>query len=782
MILSTPGSPDTGAAAGSELLARSSAGLEMTPIVPALSQQLAGAILPALSVVFGLHLLRVLAAGTIGAELTTTTLALYGLIPLTMAAAITWLIRLRGTRPALIATVAGLALVRLAEQVIYAPREDVVLAIAGVTLVAVFLPLYASQQLGRGALAGGLLALGILLGFALDAALRGALGLFDLSWRRETWAIGLVALLALAQVSALWLTLRERPSDRVESGGVRSLTLAAVPVALVLLLELLAFQSIGGQMSRSLWPQQMVISWLVLSNAVGVTIGSAVLAWHKAVRPVVAIIVSLMGAAIILERLSGINYPFILVGQAGISAALVLAGISLGSGTRLGKLTWATTMGGLGLLLAATLPFYIYVGYGWRLLPLRSELATALAAVTLVYALVSASTMVRRRGIGVHAWAPAIVAALLMIVPATQWAVKWRIPGGALAVAKDGRLVLARGYGWADVEDQEPVQPYSLFRLASISKPVTAVAVLKLVDEGALDLDGQVFPLLADLKPPPDARKDPRLSEVTTVQLMQHSGGWDRRRGFDPMFIPDRAARAVGVQGPAGCQTVVRFMLGQELSFEPGTRYAYSNFGYCVLGRLVERASGLSYQEYVKSRVLGPMGIQQMRIGASLLEDRAVGEVRYYSHPGAHIGRSILPDSSRWVPRPHGGFYLEAMDSHGGWIGSAIDLMRFVTALDGSRSTAFNPPESLALSLSRPKPPLWVGTPSYYGMGWSVRPMGDDAIWWHSGSLDGTVAILVRTHYGMSWAALFNSRPRGSYQFLAELIQGINQEANQVVR
>lgn len=387
-------------------------------------KQLAGAILPALCVVFSLQLLRVLAAGTVGVDLATATLVLYGLIPLATAAAIIWLIRLGGTRAALIATVAGLALVRLAEQVIFSPREDLVLAVAGVTLLAVFLPLQASQQLGRGTLAGGLLALGILLGFLLDGALRSGLGLLDLSWHREVWAIGLVALMALVQVSALGLTLRHRPtdhpSDQLENGGVRSIALLAVPVALVLLLELLIFQSVGRQLLTSPWPQQMVIFWLVLSNAVGIAIATAVLAWQRTVPAVLAIFVLLVGAAIILERLSGITYPILLVGQVGVSVTLVLAGISLGSGARLGKLSWATTMGGLGLLLVATLPFYIYVGYGWSLLPLRSGLATALAAITLLYALVAASTMVRRSGIGVHAWVPALAATALMIVPTVQ--------------------------------------------------------------------------------------------------------------------------------------------------------------------------------------------------------------------------------------------------------------------------------------------------------------------------------------------------------------------------
>ncbi len=123
---------------------------------------------------------------------------------------------------------------------------------------------------------------------------------------------------------------------------------------------------------------------------------------------------------------------------------------------------------------------------------------------------------------------------------------------------------------------------------------------------------------------------------------------------------------------------------------------------------------------------------------------------------------------------------MEAMDSHGGWIGSAIDLMRFVTAVDGSRTTDFGEPEAVALAVSRPAPPLWVGTPTYYGMGWNVRPTGRDAIWWHSGSLEGTVTILVRTREGLAWAALFNSRPTGSGKFLGTLVAALSEAANQV--
>ena len=346
---------------------------------------------------------------------------------------------------------------------------------------------------------------------------------------------------------------------------------------------------------------------------------------------------------------------------------------------------------------------------------------------------------------------------------------KWEIPGGAVAVVKDGKLVLARGYGLADVECDEPVQPDSLFRIASISKPITAVTLLKLVEEGRLDLDAESFGVLEHLQAPAGTTTNSRTYDITIRQLLQHSGGWDRDRSFDPMFIPERAARKVGATEPASCETIIRFMLGQPPEYDAGTQYAYSNFGYCTLGRVIEKVTRQSYDEYVRSQVLEPMGITRMRIGGTLLDGRAAGEVRYYDYTGARSAHSVFPDVSGRVPWPYGGFYLEAMDAHGGWIASAIDLMRFVSAVDGSRPPAFLQPETLSLMVSRPKPPLWEGTSYYYGMGWLVRPIRNDANWWHTGSLPGTTSIIVRTHHGLAWAVLFNSRPRDSNKLLGEL-------------
>jgi N-acyl-D-amino-acid deacylase len=334
---------------------------------------------------------------------------------------------------------------------------------------------------------------------------------------------------------------------------------------------------------------------------------------------------------------------------------------------------------------------------------------------------------------------------------------KYEIPGGAFALAVDGRLVLARGYGWADVEEQQLVQPESLFRIASISKPVTAVAILKLVEEGRLGLDDRAFHILGHLRPPEGMDADPRIYEVTVRHLLQQTGGWDREKSYDPMFIPLQAAEAVGAPAPASCETVIRYVMGQPLDHPPGTRFAYSNFGYCVLGRIIEQVSGRPYEAYVQAEVLAPAGIGRMRIGRSTLEGRAGGEVRYYGYPRGKTVRSVFSKGIEYVPEPYGGFHLEAMDAHGGWIASAIDLVRFALAVDGrSPPPDLLEPETVELMVSRPALPEWEDATGYYAMGWQVERAGDDTYWSHAGGLPGTRTWLFRTHSGFVGAVLFN--------------------------
>jgi N-acyl-D-amino-acid deacylase len=326
------------------------------------------------------------------------------------------------------------------------------------------------------------------------------------------------------------------------------------------------------------------------------------------------------------------------------------------------------------------------------------------------------------------------------------------IAGGSLAVVQGGRLVHAKGYGMADVDAKTPVSADSLFRIASISKPITAVAVLRLVQDGKLDLDAKAFELLGVTPEKADAR----LKDITIRQLLQHTGGWDRDKSGDPMFRPFDIAAEAGVASPPGPASIIRFVASRPLDFDPGARSAYSNFGYCVLGRVIEKVGGEPYEDFVKKTVLAPMGITRMKLGKSLLKDRAEGEVRYYPVDGKQARPVFESVKDKEVPWPYGGFYLEAMDAHGGWLASAVDLVRFASHIEKVLDE-----KTRALMVARP--PGLPEAPAYYACGWMVRPVGKDGKMntWHAGSLPGTATLLVKRHDGLVWAALFNDRSKG---------------------
>jgi N-acyl-D-amino-acid deacylase len=304
-----------------------------------------------------------------------------------------------------------------------------------------------------------------------------------------------------------------------------------------------------------------------------------------------------------------------------------------------------------------------------------------------------------------------------------------------------------------------------LFRIASVSKPITAVTVLRLVEAKRVALDARAFEILqlpALLEP--GKKPDPRLGRITIRQLLQHTGGWDRDKSFDPMFRSRIIARAAGEPAPATSPVIIRYMLAQPLDFDPGARFAYSNFGYCLLGRVIEKLTGQPYETFVQQNVLAPIGIKRMRIGASLIDGHAPGEVRYYAAKESKAS-SVFPGTPEQVPWPYGGFCLEAMDAHGGWIASAVDLARLAAALDDPLHSPLLSPETFRIMYAPPPPPVSRQpdgslNDSYYSCGWNVRPAGANgkANYWHTGSLPGTAALLVRRHDGLSWAVLFNQR------------------------
>lgn len=333
---------------------------------------------------------------------------------------------------------------------------------------------------------------------------------------------------------------------------------------------------------------------------------------------------------------------------------------------------------------------------------------------------------------------------------------EWDIPGGTVAVIDDGQLVFARGYGLADRNDDEAVRPDSLFRIGSLSKPITGLSTLGLVERGDLALEDRMADHLSDLLPE-DGPADQRVSEITVRNLLRHTAGWDKNEiGFDPMFAPETVARERGTEPPASAETTARFALGQSLGYDPGTEYQYENVGYCLLGRVIEAATDRSYESHVQDALLDPLGASRMQVGATRRAGRLDDEVRYHGHQTVE---SPFPNEGD-VPRPYAAAHLPANDADGGWVGSVVDLLRIARGLsDGDETTEILAPDSIETMTQRPDIDLWAGARQYYGMGWYVVPGEDGPAVWHNGSLPGSYGfMLYDTAETRGVATLYNTR------------------------
>jgi CubicO group peptidase (beta-lactamase class C family) len=334
-----------------------------------------------------------------------------------------------------------------------------------------------------------------------------------------------------------------------------------------------------------------------------------------------------------------------------------------------------------------------------------------------------------------------------------------QVPGAALAVAREGEIVYNRGFGSAD--GKMPVRPRSRFRVASISKPITAAAILQLIERGKLKLDDKVFDILDLERFKVAASFDPRWQTITIRQLLQHTAGFDRDKSFDPMFVNSRICGEFRIESPALPKDIMRYMLRRPLDFNPGDRYAYSNFGYCLLGRVIETISGTAYEDYVRREVLLPVGASDTFLGKTLPEDRLPDEVHYFC--AGKTGLAIVgPQTGAKVPVPYGVWRQESLDSHGGWVSTASDLVRFAASFDKPNACPILSAESIETMFACPPgaaghQPSGAEKSVYYACGWNVRPGKLGRSTWHTGSLTGTSTLLVRRGKGnLTWAVLFN--------------------------
>ena len=339
------------------------------------------------------------------------------------------------------------------------------------------------------------------------------------------------------------------------------------------------------------------------------------------------------------------------------------------------------------------------------------------------------------------------------------------IPGGALAIAKDGKLLVARGYGLANVQTREPVTLDTLFSTATVTRTITAAAVLHLVDQGKLSLDDPIYPLLGKPRPLGQPAIDPQVEKITVRHLLLHAGGWNTKYHTDALHQTKKIARATTEKLPLSVDAVLRYGLSQPLDFAPGAETHYSNFGYFVAKVVLERCARQPYESYVRRQVLRPMGIREMRI-EQLAPAYAVGEAHRYGAGGRE-----LPGGREAIAAPAGN-----------WLASVVDLTRFLTAVSGTRGKPFLGTDARRQMLAVPPPPL---TPrrggSHIGLGWdSVTEESRGMQFYKRG-----VVVGVRTHIehrsdGIDWVLLLNSegqvqdRPPAVVEIIDKIRQAID--------
>lgn len=291
---------------------------------------------------------------------------------------------------------------------------------------------------------------------------------------------------------------------------------------------------------------------------------------------------------------------------------------------------------------------------------------------------------------------------------------QFKVPGISIAVVKDEKLVYVKSYGYADKEAGQKTSNDNLYRIASISKPVTYVAVLKLVQDGKLTLDQKVFGRGAILgddfgTPPAGSGKD----LITVQHLLDHTSGWTNNP-TDPMFMDVKLTQE---------QLISDLLMGRPLITLPGKASYYSNFGYCVLGRVIEKISGMKYDAYVKKEILKSSGITKMQTGGNTLSQRLPNEVKYYQAEYDPYSMNI-----------------SRMDAHGGWVASATDLAKLLMRIDR------NP---IVPDLIKPE----LLNKTYFGY----------ENWVFNGSLPGTSTTVSRLNDHISFVMLANTRTENDY-------------------
>ncbi len=293
------------------------------------------------------------------------------------------------------------------------------------------------------------------------------------------------------------------------------------------------------------------------------------------------------------------------------------------------------------------------------------------------------------------------------------------------AIAKDGRLVYARGFTWGE-PDVEPVQPTALFRSGSIAKAITSVAIHQLIEQGLVDHETPVDPILA-LEPLPGHQTDPRLEAVTVDHLLTHTSGmYSEDNVYDVSSV---VAREFNVEPPPTAEEIARYIISEPFIFDPEAGWDYNNYGYIMLDMTLKNITGRNFVEYVQEEIFRPVGVGRARRGNGPESELAPTEVDYDG----------LEGDSYDVP-------LDAAIGAGGWVMAAPDMARLFSALfDFEDASGLLQPATRQQMLALPfQASVDVG----YGRGW----FGEGSIFFedHSGGwlTDPDDGLDIHTHTG----------------------------------
>jgi CubicO group peptidase (beta-lactamase class C family) len=309
---------------------------------------------------------------------------------------------------------------------------------------------------------------------------------------------------------------------------------------------------------------------------------------------------------------------------------------------------------------------------------------------------------------------------------------QYRVPAMSLAISRNGRFVYDHAGGMADRSHMTQVQQDTLFRIADLSKPITAVTIFSLIEQGKLNLTDKVFGPGAILgttygKPPYKTY----VADITVDHLLTHTAGGWAADANDPMLHNNGWDQA---------KLISSTIENVPLTAQPGTQWIFSNFGYCILGRVIEQVTGQPYASYVQANILAPCGITGMQIARNSEHDRASNEVVY-------IGQYSEDPYKTNISR---------MDSTDGWIASSTQLIQFVNHVAGAPGIpALLKPETIRV-MTTPAPAYPQGD-TRSARGWMVSSNGAGS-WWHSGSLPGSTSLMVHNPDGSCFAALCNTR------------------------